>query len=185
MYEPLSLAIKNHYGSKRGMLNYYKYQLLLKLGFYNKYKNIDFSKVKRFVFVCSGNICRSPLAEVVARQKGVNSVSFGLHCHGGAPADKRAILFAEQHGFDLTDHKARNITDYKPELGDLVIGMEPKHTHELELLRHVASEKISLISVTKKKPQAYLHDPFNTNKCFFNKCEMEVVKSVEALVGKK
>ncbi len=184
MYQKMSETIKNHYGSKRGILNYYKYQLLLKLGFYNKYKNIDFSCAKRLVFVCSGNICRSPLAEVVARQKGVDAVSFGLHCHGGAPADKRAILFAEQHGFNLADHKARNIVEYKPVPGDLMVGMEPKHAHELELLKNVESEGISLIAIINKSPQAYLHDPYNANECFFSKCEMDVIRSVESLIGR-
>ena len=45
MRERVLKHIKDRYGSKRGLLNHVKYRVLLQLGLYNKYRNIDFSKI--------------------------------------------------------------------------------------------------------------------------------------------
>jgi protein-tyrosine phosphatase len=182
MYQKLSEAIKNHYGSKRGMLNYYKYQLLLKLGFYNKYKKVDFTKVKRLVFVCSGNICRSPFAEVVAKANSFEALSIGLHCKGGAKADFRAIDIAKKYGYELEGHRAANIKDYTYIEGDVILGMEPSHVLELERLGF-APEKISMIGLWGSRPKAYIHDPYNASDVFFNYCELEVMDGVKKIVS--
>ena len=74
--------INDNYGSKRGFLNGYKYKLLFSLGFYRSYQKIDFNAVNRLVFICSGNICRSAFGEYMAKAKGLNAVSYGLHLWG-------------------------------------------------------------------------------------------------------
>ena len=78
--------IKNRFGSKRGLLNAVTYSIRSLLGFYKKHQAVSLSKSTRFIFICSGNICRSPLAEYVAKQQGAQAISFGLHTRGGDPA---------------------------------------------------------------------------------------------------
>ncbi len=68
------------------------------------------------LFVCLGNICRSPLAAVVARQRfrlaglaiDVDSCGTG-RWHAGEPADPRAIQVAAAAGYDLRSHRARQL----------------------------------------------------------------------------
>lgn len=70
----------------------------------------------RILFVCLGNICRSPVAEVVARTEfarvgldiAVASAGIGDY-HVGQGADARAVVSARAHGYDLSAHCARQI----------------------------------------------------------------------------
>lgn len=70
------------------------------------------------LFVCLGNICRSPTAEYVARTEfarlGLDMpvASRGLgNWHIGQGADPRAVAAARAHGYDLTPHRARQFHD--------------------------------------------------------------------------
>jgi protein-tyrosine phosphatase len=71
----------------------------------------------RLLFVCLGNICRSPLAEAVFRAKAA-AASVALHLdsagtggwHVGEPPDKRAQAIALRHGIDLSGRRARQVT---------------------------------------------------------------------------
>lgn len=175
-------TIKNHYGSKYGLKNQWKYSMMARLGDFKQYKNIDFKQIKRLVFVCSGNICRSPLAEAVALKAGFNSISYGLNCRGGDKADPRAIAFARSNNFNLENHITKNIDLYAPMPGDLLIGMEPNHAKALEA--HLdAQTKVTLIGLWLPDCKAYIHDPYNANEIFFNRCEMEVVDATQALIS--
>lgn len=174
--------IKDNFGSKKGFYNAIKFKLLFSLGFYNKYKKIDFSKVDNLVFICSGNICRSSLGEYVAKSLNISSESFGLHCRGGDPADPRAIDFGRKYNLDISKHITRNIKDYSAKESDLIIAMEPSHIKELE--EHgFANFQITTVPIWSMN-NIYLHDPFSTNMSFFNKCEENVLHGVKNIVKK-
>ena len=87
----------------------------------------------RVLFVCMGNICRSPTAEGVFRnelaQAGSDLVvtidSAGTHAyHVGEPPDRRAIAAASRRGIDLTGLRARAVSDEDFERFDLVLAMD-------------------------------------------------------------
>jgi len=72
---------------------------------------------KAVLFVCLGNICRSPMAEAALREEAVaqglaltidSAGTSGLHV--GESADARAIAEARHHGVDLSRHRARQVT---------------------------------------------------------------------------
>lgn len=178
----LSVKIKNRYGSKQGLLRFWSYQLLRILGFYRALKKVDFAQVQRLVFVCHGNICRSPLAEAVARKQGIATFSFGLSTRGDAPADPRAIAWAGAHGYDLGQHRTVRVDQYQPQVGDLLIGMEPKHIHALTAEFAQAPVQITLAGLWLKSPIAYLHDPYNTGEKYFSRCETFVASATDELI---
>ncbi len=178
----VTVKIKNHYGSKLGLLRYAKYELLRTLGFYRSLKKIDFTQVERLVFVCHGNICRSPLGESVARKHGINTTSFGLSTRGDAPADPRAIAWAETNGYDLKQHRTLRVDQYQPKNGDLLVGMEPKHIHTLSLEFASAPVQITLAGLWLNSPMAYLHDPYNTDQKYFSRCESFVASATHELI---
>lgn len=69
------------------------------------------------IFVCTGNTCRSPLAEALARrmaeERGITGVTFtsaGIGALEGAPASDAAILIGIERGVDLSRHRARSLT---------------------------------------------------------------------------
>ncbi len=79
----------------------------------------DHNNPRRVLFVCLGNICRSPLAEAVARKQAEEmGVADQFHFasagtgdwHIGNAADPRSAATAQQFGLDLSQHRARQIT---------------------------------------------------------------------------
>jgi protein-tyrosine phosphatase len=175
--------IKKYFGSKRGGLNFTRHQLLWYCGYYNKLSKINFNDAKRLIFVCEGNICRSPVAELIAQNHGSNTCSFGLSCSDNHPADPRAIAFAETLGLDLSKHRTRNISHYQPAIGDLLIGMEPRHIVILDMLLGKAINR-TLLGIFHQPPFTYIHDPYSTTPAFFTRCEQQVVSATRNLLLK-
>ena len=93
------------------------------------------------LMVCTGNICRSPTAEVVLRHKlgqgglvdRVQVASAGTtDYHAGAPADDRSTHHARLRGYDLSRHRARQVRPSDFERFDLLLAMDRGHLEELE-----------------------------------------------------
>lgn len=94
------------------------------------------------VFVCWGNICRSPIGERVARrmaeERGLDLevTSFGLSDeNAGSPIDRRAVSVLRGGGYDADGHRARQIGRDDIEAADLVVAVEP---YQVEQLRRMA-----------------------------------------------
>ncbi len=94
----------------------------------------------RIVFVCTGNICRSPTAEGVLRHLAtthgladrIEVASAGLEgWHAGAPPDERSQAHAMRRGYDLSAQRARHFTPRDFERFDWVIAMDAGHYHGL------------------------------------------------------
>jgi protein-tyrosine phosphatase len=107
----------------------------------------------RVIFVCWGNICRSPIAERVAERKadeagltGVSFTSAGTSSEElGEPMDPRAAAVLRRHGYRSEDHVAHQITADELAEADLVIAMEDIHVGKLHRLDPDA-EPIFLLS---------------------------------------
>lgn len=174
--------IKQEFGSRKGFLRFVYYQLLLKLGFYRQYQHVNFSTTCRLVFVCTGNICRSPFAEAIAKKSGVNCYSFGLDTRGGDAADPRAKAFASSRSFDLECHVTQKLSDYQHHAGDLLILMEPAHLRMLP--PSLALIPVTFLGLWLDSPTLYLHDPYNTCIEYFHKCESQVQVATENILAK-
>lgn len=100
--------------------------------------------VSSILFVCMGNICRSPLAEGVLRQRlrelgllqRVVLDSAGTHgYHEGAPPDERAQAAARRQNIDISDLRARLVVKEDFQRFDLILAMD---VDNLELVRKLA-----------------------------------------------
>jgi len=178
--------IYDKYGSKKGFLRFWYYQCLLKVGAFRKYSYQDYRNPgdtpRRLVFVCVGNICRSPLAEAYAKSFGVDAASFGLNCTDGHPADPRTVQYGIAFGLDLSDHKTINLKNFSIRDGDILVGMEPKHVKELGALP-LKGVPVVLAGVACRKPIAYIHDPYNCSESYFDRCEATVLEAVRGILG--
>jgi protein-tyrosine phosphatase len=99
---------------------------LLGLGAFRAGKELR-HEPRRIIFVCSGNICRSPYAEAFARQCGLPAVSCGTHAHSGSPADPTAIAEAAGRGIALSEHQATRWRDVSLSPGDVIVAMQLRH----------------------------------------------------------
>lgn len=86
---------------------------------------------KSVLFLCTGNICRSPVAEAVARQMyghlDLDFSSAGLDARDGLPASPESAAYAAATGASLADHRSRQVSvDDLPAVG-WMIGMTRGH----------------------------------------------------------
>ena len=178
----IKAIVYDRYGSKKGLLRHLYYRLAWLFGAYRSKKALAPSLFNRLIFVCSGNICRSPVAEAYACHLGFNAFSCGLHCTDDHPADPRAEAYAQSIGLNLAIHKTKNIRNFKFQESDLIIGMEPKHVRELKEL-NLCGATVALAGAFCNPPIPYIHDPFNCSKPHFTLCEDRVAESVRGLLG--
>ena len=95
-------------------------------------------KIRTILFVCSGNICRSPFAEGLLKKllkegglSGISVSSAGMLALTGTAASYNAIRVASEEGIDISWHKAREITDEMLIDADLILVMENKHRQDI------------------------------------------------------
>lgn len=81
----------------------------------------------RIIFVCTGNICRSPYAEFVARRHGLEAISCGTDTRAGLPADRGAMEEAHRRGVDMQSHLTTRWEDVELRPGDLIVAMQLQH----------------------------------------------------------
>ena len=88
-------------------------------------------KLERWLFVCTGNICRSPFAEAAARHltadPGLRFSSAGTIAISGNPATRAGIGAAEALDIDLSAHRATHLSPSIIDDVDWVLGMEEEH----------------------------------------------------------
>jgi protein-tyrosine-phosphatase len=95
----------------------------------------------RILFVCTGNTCRSALAEAIARkvaiERGLTDVevnSAGTSAWDGAPASDGALLVGMERGLDLSQHRAQMLTREMLSDAEIVLAMGPHHLERIEAL---------------------------------------------------
>jgi protein arginine phosphatase len=96
--------------------------------------------IQHVLFVCTGNICRSPLAasllERALKERGIDVAvsSAGTGAWDGAPASEGAYLVGLERGLDLSGHRARLLTRELVERADLILTMARHHRARVDEL---------------------------------------------------
>ena len=176
------LPVADKWGGKRGLVAAIGHQILGLGGRYRRFRPVDGERIGRVVFVCKGNICRSPFAEHYARSIGLESDSFGLDASDGAGAAPDAQTAAAALDVDLSRHAASHISNYRPQPDDLLIGFEPWHAQTLdELLAGEAGARISLAGLWLRPRFPHIQDPYATSPAYFATCFRRIVAAVANL----
>lgn len=124
----------------------------------------------RVLFVCLGNICRSPLAEGLARHRAAalgldwefDSAGTGAHYHAGAPPDPRTCASARRRGIALEHLRARQVGPEDFARFDLILAADRQNLRALEALRPpgAAARVALLLDWTGVQPQGEVPDPY-------------------------
>lgn len=172
------------YGGKRGYLEHIRTRVWHALGAYNRALDIEWGSIRRLVFVCKGNICRSPYATGRARLLGAPAVSFGIETSVGNPADPAASKNALLRGVDLSAHRTARLESSRIAIGDLVIGFEPGQLAEIRRRSSICTPAVSLLGLWAHPNRPYIHDPYGRTDRYFQQCLSVIDANVAQIVGR-
>lgn len=147
----------------------------------------------RLLFVCLGNICRSPLAEAAFRAEAkrigldaeADSAGTGDWHHGEQP-DKRAIAVASRNGVDISELRARQVRPEDFERFDHVVALDKDNLANLEAIRPAASKvhlSLLLDHVPGREGEA-VADPYYGGDSDFDITWRDVTEAARALAGR-
>ena len=145
------------------------------------------------LFVCLGNICRSPLAEGAFRAEAarlgleVEADSAGTGgWHQGEPPDRRAVAAARRGGVDISQLRARKVSRADFDRFDLILALDQENLADLEQLRPAGSRaRLSLLldHVPGREGQA-VADPYYGGESHFDATWRDVSEAARALARK-
>jgi L-threonylcarbamoyladenylate synthase len=163
---------------------------VVRVGVYDE-RIIDRLLRTTILFVCSGNTCRSPMAEALARKyladrlsvtpddletKGINVISAGSYAMPGARAAAPAVEALQPMGADLSRHRSRPLSVELIHQADVIYTMSENHARAVISLVPAAADKVSNLD-----PDGDIEDPIGGDVSLYT----EVAQKIQGLIEKR
>lgn len=138
--------------------------------------------MKRILFICSGNTCRSPLAAELMEMRlaargvtGVKCESAGLTATPGEPASPNAVLAAREVGADLGSHRARRVTSELLCDSDVIVALDPAHKQVIDGAFPTLRGKVKLLGNG-------IPDPYGGSLGVYRHCRDTIMTALGELI---
>lgn len=142
------------------------------------------------LFVCTGNICRSPMAEGML--KGMLPLeldpvvvgSAGTHAHDGLKAERFAVQAVKKYGIDIAPHRSRMIEPGMLDQADLILVMEQVHAINIRQLLTSNTEKIRMLGEFDNSSKSMdVADPYGGSFEEYRICAKRIRRHLTGLVA--
>jgi protein-tyrosine-phosphatase/predicted ATP-grasp superfamily ATP-dependent carboligase len=137
----------------------------------------------KIVFLCYGNICRSPLAAALAEQglRGVEIESAGFHQQEGRSCPEKIQRIGNSFGVDLSGHRSRRVTAELCANADLVIAMDQENLNSLGSEFSDVLDRTTLLGLFGNPPALAIADPYLADEGITHRICEQVRSSVDGL----
>lgn len=143
----------------------------------------------KVLFVCTGNTCRSPMAEGILKriikEKGLNMkvYSAGVAVYQGDRASRNSIKAMNNIGIDISEHQASQISHELIEDADLILTMSNSHKDFILSSFESSKDKTFTLLEYAYKTDKNVADPFGGNLAMYEKTRDEIYEAIENIVN--
>jgi len=145
--------------------------------------------VKTILFICTGNICRSPMAEGLFRRAAggrgdFRVLSAGLGAANDQPPTPHAVAAMRELGIDISGHRSRMLTADLAEEADYIFGMTRSHVDTIALLYPQAAEKTFLLREFDEALEPFekdIGDPIGSSYEVYVNCRDQIKQGIASL----
>ncbi len=141
---------------------------------------------KEIIFVCTGNTCRSPMAEGIFNSlpnKGYFATSAGIFAENGSAPSENSVLALAEMKIDIKNHHSRQLTPKMIELSDLIITMTSSHKSTILSLDDRLLGKVMTLGEAADAEKS-ITDPFGGGLEVYRSCRDEILDLVKKAYDK-
>ena len=139
------------------------------------------------LFICTGNTCRSPMAEgilkTIAKEKGLNIVSksAGIFANEGSPASENAVLTMKDIGIDIKTHRSTFVSKELMDESDIILTMTRSHKDILVDNYPEKKYKIFLLNEYAFARKKDIQDPFGGDIYMYEMARDEIIEAIKKI----
>jgi glycine hydroxymethyltransferase len=147
--------------------------------------------VKNVLFVCTGNICRSPIAEglfrhLIGNRKDIEVDSAGVHAVRGQPPSLYAVQVCESDGVDISDLRSQPLTHDLVERATHIFAMTGAHLETIHMLFPQGAEKTFLLREFEEPGSTCwrdVPDPIGMGREVYEECARTIKNALPSVLG--